>query len=235
MGMMLAGKTILARISGKFRPVLTRSFCSGNKPPANNNNKEVLDPSSSSSTSSSSLTRYDAYKELENLNFMSAAKILFTEPSKKKKFGLDFHLVQLFFACLPSLAVYLVAQYARYEIRRMEAEVELKKQAEEEAKAKEMEEMAEVEKEEASEPQLLELKARLDKLEEAVKEIVVESRKESPDAIGKGPKIGGQDKQPISGESNTSKSPQAGNSDAKDYPNTKTSWERTGKTDAPSS
>nr|GLL29261.1 uncharacterized protein LOC109164691 [Ipomoea trifida] len=170
---------------------------------------------------------------------MSAAKILFTEPPEKKKFGLDFHLVQLFFACLPSLAVYLVAQYARYEIRRMEAEVEVKKQAEEEAKAKEMEEMAEVEKEEASEPQLLELKTRLDKLEEAVKEIVVESRKESPDAIGKGPKIGSQDKQPISGESNTSKSPQAGNSDAKDYPNTKTSRERTvgpsqGKTDASS-
>lgn len=120
-------------------------------------------------------------------------------------------------------------------------EVELKKKAEEEAKAKEMEEMAEVEKEETSEPQLLELKVRLDKLEEAVKEIVVESRKESPDAIGKNSKIGSQVKQPaIAGESNTSKSPQAGNSDAKDYPNKKTSRERIagppsqGKTDASS-
>ncbi|KAI8544222.1 hypothetical protein RHMOL_Rhmol08G0279100 [Rhododendron molle] len=34
---------------------------------------------------------------------------------------IDFHLVQFFFACMPSLAVYLVAQYARYEMRRMEA------------------------------------------------------------------------------------------------------------------
>uniref|UniRef100_A0A7N2LN91 Uncharacterized protein n=1 Tax=Quercus lobata TaxID=97700 RepID=A0A7N2LN91_QUELO len=34
---------------------------------------------------------------------------------------IDFHLVQLFFACMPSLAVYLVAQYARYDMRKMEA------------------------------------------------------------------------------------------------------------------
>lgn len=65
--------------------------------------------------------RSEAYRQLENLNFKSATKILFTTPPKRKKFGLDFHLVQLFFACLPSLAVYLVAQYARSEIRRMEA------------------------------------------------------------------------------------------------------------------
>ncbi|XP_077250231.1 uncharacterized protein LOC143889769 isoform X4 [Tasmannia lanceolata] len=62
----------------------------------------------------------DAYRQLEKLDFMTAAKMLFTKPPKEKKFGLDFHLVQLFFVCMPSLAVYLVAQYARYEIKRME-------------------------------------------------------------------------------------------------------------------
>ncbi|CAH9075744.1 unnamed protein product [Cuscuta epithymum] len=200
MGVTFISKSILVRLSRKFRHVQARSLCSNNKPPTNNSNinKEVVE------SSSSSLTRYDAYKELDNLNFITAAKILFSDPPKKKKFGLDFHLVQLFFACLPSLAVYLVAQYARYDIRRMEAEVELKKKAEEEAKAKEMEAGADMEKEETSDPKLLELKARLDKLEEAVKGIVVESKKESPAGIGKGPTIGSQDKQTsIAGERNT--------------------------------
>ncbi|CAH9106793.1 unnamed protein product [Cuscuta europaea] len=194
MGVIFVRKSILARLSRKVRHVQARSLCSNNKPPTNNSNinKEVVE----SSSSSSSLTRYDAYKELDNLNFTTAAKILFSDPPKKKKFGLDFHLVQLFFACLPSLAVYLVAQYARYDIRRMEAEVELKKKAEEEAKAKEVEETgADMEKEETSDPKLLELKARVEKLEEAVKGIVVESKKESP---------GSQDKQTsIAGEPNT--------------------------------
>ncbi|PKU80017.1 hypothetical protein MA16_Dca014382 [Dendrobium catenatum] len=118
-------------------------------------------------------TRLDAYRELQNLNFKSAAKILFTKPPKGKK--LDFHLVQLFFACLPSLAVYLVAQYARSEIRRMEAEVEKKKKETEE---KERVKDAEVTptKEEPNK-ELSEVKTRLDALEEAVKEIVDEKRK----------------------------------------------------------
>ncbi|OVA18481.1 hypothetical protein BVC80_1833g163 [Macleaya cordata] len=121
----------------------------------------------------------DAYRQLEKLDFMTAAKILFTDPPKKKKFGLDFHLVQLFFVCMPSLAVYLVAQYARYEIRRMEAEVEQKKKkTEEEEKAKEMEANALKESEEAeSDAELFKVKVRLEALEEAVKEIVVESKK----------------------------------------------------------
>ncbi|KAK4590131.1 hypothetical protein RGQ29_020616 [Quercus rubra] len=53
----------------------------------------------------------EAYKQLD---FVTAAKnkMLFTGPPKKKLFGIDFHLVQLFFACMPSLAIYLVAQYA---------------------------------------------------------------------------------------------------------------------------
>ncbi|WVZ55096.1 hypothetical protein U9M48_005805 [Paspalum notatum var. saurae] len=71
--------------------------------------------------------RAEAYKQVQNFDWSSgadwktAANILFTVPPKRKEFGLDFHLVQLFFVCMPSLAVYLVAQYARREIKRMEA------------------------------------------------------------------------------------------------------------------
>lgn len=39
-------------------------------------------------------------------------------------FRLDFHLWQFFAACLPPFAVYLTAQYARHEIRRLEKERE---------------------------------------------------------------------------------------------------------------
>ncbi|CAA6672267.1 unnamed protein product [Spirodela intermedia] len=67
------------------------------------------------------MTKEEAYRKIHDLDFTTAARILFTAAPDKKKFGFDFHLVQLFFACMPSLAVYLVAQYARYEIRRMEA------------------------------------------------------------------------------------------------------------------
>ncbi|KAL0380357.1 UNVERIFIED_CONTAM: hypothetical protein Sangu_0100000 [Sesamum angustifolium] len=117
---------------------------------------------------------------------MTATKILFTESPKKKKFGLDFHLVQLFFACLPSLAVYLVAQYARSEMRKMDAELERKKQAEFEAQAKELELKAAEEKAaSSSNPELLEVKERLDKLEVTVKEIVV-AKKQSSDALRTG-------------------------------------------------
>ncbi|KAJ0075776.1 hypothetical protein Patl1_34706 [Pistacia atlantica] len=124
---------------------------------------------------------------------MTAAKMLFTEPPKKKKFGIDFHLVQLFFACMPSLAVYLVAQYARYEMRRMEAELEQKKEQEEKKKREEEEKAKELELKEAEEkaksnPELLEVKTRLGKLEEAVKEIVVESKKQSSGSINERPR-----------------------------------------------
>ncbi|KAL5160469.1 hypothetical protein HKD37_07G017963 [Glycine soja] len=64
----------------------------------------------------------ERHRQLENLDMVTAAKMLFSDPPKKRKFGFDFHLVQFFFACLPSVAVYLVAQYARYEMRKMEVE-----------------------------------------------------------------------------------------------------------------
>nr|KYP38368.1 hypothetical protein KK1_040383 [Cajanus cajan] len=104
-------------------------------------------------------------------------------------FRFDFHLVQFCFACLPSLAVYLVAQYARYEMRKMEVEVALKRKEKEEEEAKEREKAMELkppeEKEEKSDPQLSEVKVRLEKLEEVVKEIVVETKKQSSSNLGK--------------------------------------------------
>ncbi|KAH7671876.1 hypothetical protein IHE45_09G016700 [Dioscorea alata] len=128
------------------------------------------------------------YRQLDNLDFTTAAKILFTEPPKKKKFGFDFHLVQFFFACMPSLAVYLVAQYARYEIRRMEAEVEKKKKAEEEEKAKEAESVAE-----EDDSKLSKVLVRLDALEETVKEIV-DSKKPSETDLSKDQSTAKKDK-----------------------------------------
>ncbi|XP_026404441.1 uncharacterized protein LOC113299603 [Papaver somniferum] len=136
----------------------------------------------------------DAYRQLENLDFMTAAKMLFTDPSKKKEFGLDFHLVQFFFCCLPSVAVYMVAQYARYEIRRMEEEAEVKKKKDErEEKAKGLEVNASKESEEAeSTGELLKVKDRLEALEEALKEIVLEKKKlssHSSEEINKSEKV----------------------------------------------
>ncbi|KAL8123086.1 hypothetical protein AgCh_011176 [Apium graveolens] len=109
---------------------------------------------------------------------------------------LDFHLVQLFFVCLPSLAVYLTAQYARYEIRRMEGELEVKKKAEEEAKEKELLLKAAEEQESKSDPELREVKARLGKLEEAIKEIVVTGSKKELDSTVTKKQDGDGTKQP---------------------------------------
>ncbi|CAI9113903.1 OLC1v1014603C1 [Oldenlandia corymbosa var. corymbosa] len=175
----------------RFRPSPSRPFCTSNKSDkpnsGNTNNGTDVGRDFDVEEASSSISRQEAYKKLENLDFMTATKILFTTPPKRKKFGLDFHLVQLFFACLPSFAVYLVAQYARSEMRRMEAELEVKKKAEEEAKAKaeEEEKAKEMElkaAERQKDPQILEVKERLNKLEEAIKEIANESKKKTTDS-----------------------------------------------------
>ncbi|KAJ7951972.1 vicilin-like seed storage protein [Quillaja saponaria] len=83
---------------------------------------------------------------------------------------------------MPPLAVYLVAQYARYEMRKMDAELEQKKKQEEE-KEKEKEKariefVAAKDKEAGTDPELLKVKERLDKLEDAVKEIAVVSKEQ---------------------------------------------------------
>ncbi|KAL0425143.1 UNVERIFIED_CONTAM: hypothetical protein Sradi_1049100 [Sesamum radiatum] len=188
MRVVLTGKRILNRVSFSdgFKLCWNRPFCSS----THNSKPATSDSGGSSNNGASStpaLSTYsEQYKALDNLDFMTATKILFTESPKKKKFGLDFHLVQLFFACLPSLAVYLVAQYARSEMRKMDAELERKKQAEFEAQAKELELKAAEEKAaSSSNPELLEVKERLDKLEVTVKEIVV-AKKQSSDAVRTG-------------------------------------------------
>ncbi|GJY12165.1 hypothetical protein Tco_0381474 [Tanacetum coccineum] len=68
------------------------------------------------------------------------------------------------------IAVYLVAQYARHEMKKMDAQLE-KMKIEEATKVKAAEE--DVIK---SNPQLLEVKERLDSLEKTVKEMVTESK-----------------------------------------------------------
>ncbi|CAN6570420.1 unnamed protein product [Malus baccata var. baccata] len=197
---MFRAREILVRLPKRLKPTTIlqprRTFCSKSAKNANNTNAEETSVSS----------YQEQYKQLEKLDFMTATKMLFTAPPSKKKFGLDFHLVQLFFCCMPSLAVYLVAQYARYEIRRMEAEQEMKKKKEEETKAKEIEVNATEEKEARSVPELLEVKVRLDKLEEALKEIVVESKKQTASGLTKDQEVGSEKKDGVKEATDTSSS-----------------------------
>lgn len=160
----------LRGINAWFRPLYSRPLSSSS---SNGNAREI----------EAARPEDDPYRLVQKeLDFMTAAKILSTSPPKKKKFGLDFHLVQLFFACMPSLAVYLVAQYARYEIKRMEAEVEMKKkQAEEEENAKLME--SKTTEEEGSASELTKMEVRLVALEETVKEIADGTKKLSGGSI----------------------------------------------------
>ncbi|CAN1343964.1 hypothetical protein LINPERPRIM_LOCUS39938 [Linum perenne] len=173
-----------------------RQLCSSAAKPNNNKKEGSGDNGGDGNKQPSSVTRYnETYSKLGKLDFMTAAKILFTEPPKKKFglvtvsgtsaylhpscFRLDFHLVQLFFVCLPSLAVYLVAMYARREMEKFEMDFQQKKKKEEETKTKEAEQKAN-EVEAKSNAALSEVKARLEQLEVAVKEIVVDKNKGKP-------------------------------------------------------
>ncbi|XP_024970894.1 uncharacterized protein LOC112509918 [Cynara cardunculus var. scolymus] len=156
------GGRIRIGTSGRFRLVVSNRFSTNNKPTTESNKN--------GENTYGSLTHHDSYRDLDKLDFMTAAKILFTTPPKQKKFGLDFHLVQLFFVCLPSLAVYLVAQYARHEMKKMDADLETRRV--EEAKKIKVAEGEALE----SNPQLLEVKERLNSLEKTVKEIMIESK-----------------------------------------------------------
>ncbi|KAJ9549118.1 hypothetical protein OSB04_021661 [Centaurea solstitialis] len=124
------------------------------------NNKAAIEPTKNGEKTDGALTHHDSYRDLDKLDFMTAAKILFTTPPKQKKFGLVSSVS----------AVYLVAQYARHEMKKMDAELE-KKQVEEAKKTKAAEGEAL-----QSNPQLLEVKERLDSLEKTVKEIMTESK-----------------------------------------------------------
>lgn len=70
------------------KPVPTRPYCTtannNTTRPTSNNNSNVSD----NKVAESNLGNYDeAYKQLDKLDFSTAAKILFTDPPKKKKFG----------------------------------------------------------------------------------------------------------------------------------------------------
>lgn len=67
----------------------------------------------------------------------------------------------------------------------MEQKRKLKEEEEAKEKEKEMELNPPEEKEEKSDPQLAQVKVRLEKLEEAVKEIVVETKKHSSSNLEK--------------------------------------------------
>ncbi|XP_073263910.1 uncharacterized protein [Populus alba] len=143
---MFRARQTLARIKLTLQ---SKQFCSSTTKPNNNNNKSI------SEKTDSKVSKYEeASRQLDNLDFMKAAKILFSDPPKKKKFGIDFHL-----------------------------ELE-KKKKEEEEKAKE-EELKAIEEKAQSESELLEVKERLGKLEEVVKEIAVESKKQSGGSVTK--------------------------------------------------
>ncbi|CAF2177649.1 unnamed protein product [Brassica napus] len=157
----------------RIRRLCTKGENGGNKPEKTESSVVVV-------------SRYDeTYKKLDKLDFVTAAKILFTEQPKKNKFGLDWHVVQFIIVCLPSLAVYLVAQYARRKMKIMDAELGEKKRKEEEKKEKEEAEKRALEEAEATKSQegLMEMKKRLGKIEETIKGIVLEAKKPS----GNGP------------------------------------------------
>lgn len=56
-----------------------RAFC--------NTNNKVTTNADNNANVNASVRDYEAYRQLDNLDFSTAAKILFTDPPKKKKFG----------------------------------------------------------------------------------------------------------------------------------------------------
>ncbi|XP_015695817.2 uncharacterized protein LOC102707514 [Oryza brachyantha] len=127
--------------------------------------------------------RRAAYKQVAGLrwdsndDFFRALDIMRSVPPKRKEFGLDFHLVQLFFVCLPSLAVYLVALYARSEMKRMDAEAEEKRRKREKQEKEKQIEADSIKDD--TDSKLSEVLVRLDTLEGVVNEIVDDKRKGS--------------------------------------------------------
>ncbi|CAL5444188.1 unnamed protein product [Camellia sinensis] len=164
-------------ISKRFRLLQRTPFSTNTKPtiPSNNNNNN------GSEKIDGSLTNYDeTYRHLDKLDFMTAAKILFTTPPKKKKFGVRFPSGAILL-CLPAFigCIFGGSICSPRNEKNGGKELELKKKAEEEAKAKEIELNASKEKEAGgSDPELLEVKERINKLEAAVKEIVVKTKKQ---------------------------------------------------------
>ncbi|KAF8103401.1 hypothetical protein N665_0188s0337 [Sinapis alba] len=182
---MLRGRGSWIGLATRLKHYRIRRLCSKGENGGKKPEKTESSVAQYSENESSVVSRYDeTYKKLDKLDFVTAAKILFTEPPKKNKFGLDWHVVQFIIVCLPSLAVYLVAQYARRKMKIMDAELGEKKRKEEEKKEKEEAEKKALEEEAAtkSRDELMEMKQRLGKIEETIKEIVLETKKPSGNA-----------------------------------------------------
>lgn len=96
--------------------------------------------------------------------------------------------------------------------------MEQKKKKEEEEKAKEMELKAEEEAETGPISELLEVKVRLDKLEETLKEIVVESKKQSSSEMKNQEDINGKKHLATTEASRKAVSSESGKSIGKDPP-----------------
>ncbi|KAH7571652.1 hypothetical protein JRO89_XS04G0111900 [Xanthoceras sorbifolium] len=148
-----------AGLWGRLRRTQTKLFCSGT---TKINNGDKIESNVSSYN--------EAYKQLDKLDFISAAKILFTDPPKKKKFGspslqmLNDVLTRLYFV---SGLIFIWYNSSLPACHHWELEF---KEAEEKAK---------------SNPVILEVKTRLGKLEETVNEIVAESKKQSSGSMTK--------------------------------------------------
>ncbi|KAG2254886.1 hypothetical protein Bca52824_085022 [Brassica carinata] len=176
---------VVGRIGDRLKHYRIRRLCSKGEKGGKKTEKSAVAQHSETESTSVVVSRYEeTYKKLDKLDFVTAAKILFTEPPKKNKFGLDWHVVQFIIVCLPSLAVYLVAQYARRKMKIMDAELGEKKRKEEEKKEKEEADKKALEEEAAtkSQDELMEMKQRLGKIEETIKEIVLETKKPSGNA-----------------------------------------------------
>ncbi|KFK42452.1 hypothetical protein AALP_AA2G258600 [Arabis alpina] len=180
---MLRGRGSWVGFSTRLKQYRIRRLCTKGDNGGNNKLEKIeTSVAQYNNEAESSVSRYDeTYKKLDKLDFVTAAKILFTEPPKKNKFGFDWHVVQFIIVCLPSVAVYFVAQYSRRKMRMMDAELGEKQRKEEEKKAKEEAERKALEEEAAakSHEELMEMKERLGKMEEAIKEIVLVTKKPS--------------------------------------------------------
>ncbi|KAF3665357.1 hypothetical protein FXO37_11057 [Capsicum annuum] len=112
---MFSGRRILVRLS---RRSTIRTLCSNHKAITScSNNGKVSSNSNKEVENAVALSRKDAYKQLETLDFMTAAKMLFTEPPKKKKFGyfykgfsLTFYRTVCLLVCI-SISCYIPVLY----------------------------------------------------------------------------------------------------------------------------
>ncbi|XP_008240838.1 PREDICTED: uncharacterized protein LOC103339340 isoform X1 [Prunus mume] len=175
----------LVRLPKRFKPTILqprRPFCSK----APNTNTTTSYNQSGGNAEETSLSRYqDSLKQLDKLDFMKAAKILFTGPPSKRKFGCVSGGSICSLRNQKNGSAYTHTPHTLGFLSFLSSpkspsqELEQKKKKEEEAKAKEKEiELKAAEEKEASNPELLEVRVRLDKLEETLKEIVVESKKQ---------------------------------------------------------